>query len=328
VRYTIAVLGLSIACSAAAGQSEVLVSDFGGSKVVRFELATSLPIDHFVGFGISPLSDARGMAFDSAGDLYVASRGNSSIQRYDGQSGQPKGAFVNNNVGDLAAPEDLVFDDDGNLYVTSWNNSSVRRYDPDGDPDDEAFIFYQGNEPGFLNGPSGLAFGPDGNLYVVCRNSDEVKCYDGETGDYIETVLSPDNAVIDGPVGIVFDDDGNFYVSSEITDSIVKVDAQGDASTIVASGIGGLDSPWGITIGPDDKLYVAMRGGNGAVKRYTLDGTPMGDYLGANAGGLTGDYAFVIFKPDACLADANGDGILNILDFVTFQQLFQEGCGG
>jgi DNA-binding beta-propeller fold protein YncE len=108
----------------------------------------------------------------------------------------------------------------------------------------------------------------------------------------------------------------SLLVASEFSDAVLGYDATtgnflGD---FVSAGSGGLDSPRGLAIGPDDNLYVAS-GNTNAVLRY--DGAT-GAFIDAFATGLTGPFGLV-FGPD---------GNLYVADFGTAEVLRFNGTTG
>src|SRR5262249_21727800 len=98
-----------------------------------------------------------GLAFDNAGNLFVASdaRNNFSIQKIapDGS----ESLFANSGLG---FPSALAFDRAGNLFVANPSINTIEKFTPDGIGTEFA------NAADGLNLPVGLAFDTAGNLYV------------------------------------------------------------------------------------------------------------------------------------------------------------------
>jgi len=69
-----------------------------------------------------------GMAFDSAGNMYVSDFGSGTVDKYD-NNGNFLGAFITGITGD---PESLAFDAAGNLYVGRADGTDVQKYDSTG----------------------------------------------------------------------------------------------------------------------------------------------------------------------------------------------------
>src|SRR5262249_52014733 len=84
-------------------------------------------------------------------------------------------------------------------------------------------------------------------------------------------------------------------VSSDFNDSVQMYNFSGTRiGAFVPTGGGGLDSPQGITVGPDGDVYVSSANTD-QVLHYAPDGTPLGQFQ--HAGGLDQPW-FVTFGPD------------------------------
>lgn len=330
IRRALAAAFVCVPVAGASAQSEILVSDTA-SKVVRYQYPSGLPLDHFVGAGLTSLNDCRQMVLGPDGKLYVASRQNDSVLRYEGGTGYFVDVFVTSGFGGLSRPEGMTFGPDGMLYVSSRSNHRIIRYDPQ---TGAAELFASG---GGLNRPKGLAFGPDGHLYVASSNNDSVLRYDGQTGDFIGEVLTGSGPVpFSNPRGLLFDCDGYMYIASAGTNSIIRMDVTTMAvETFVASASGGLNFPQYMAFhptpcDPNRKLLVVMSGGNGRVLRYLGTGSNAGAFDGvvieSNSGGLGNNPMAVLVLPDACDADYNRDGVVDSGDLFDFLTDWSAGC--
>ena len=76
----------------------------------------------------SPSTYTTGMAFDSAGNLYVSDFSAGNIDKYD-SNGNFLGTFVSGLTGN---PESLAFDSAGNLYIGRADGPEVLKYDSAG----------------------------------------------------------------------------------------------------------------------------------------------------------------------------------------------------
>jgi DNA-binding beta-propeller fold protein YncE len=128
----------------------LLICDVGNHRIRRVEFATGV-IDTFAGTGErlpttdgsplkgTPLNGPRTMAFDAAGDLYVALREGNAIYRVDGKTATLRhvaGSGEQGYSGDggparlarLAGPKGLAWSR-GSLYVVDTENHVIRKID-------------------------------------------------------------------------------------------------------------------------------------------------------------------------------------------------------
>jgi uncharacterized protein (TIGR03437 family) len=139
------------------------------------------------------LAAPRGVAIDTAGNVYLADTGNNRIRRIDasGMINTVAGTSVAGNTGDgapalaatLSAPTGLAFDLDGNLFFADQSNNRIR-----------CFIVAQnivvavaGNgQPGYsgdgglapnarLRGPTSLAVDPAGNAFIADSGNHRIR---------------------------------------------------------------------------------------------------------------------------------------------------------
>lgn len=132
------------------GRKFLLICDVGNHRIRRVEFATGT-IDTYAGTGErkptpdgaplkgTPLNGPRTMAFDSAGDLYVALREGNAIFRVDGRSATLRhvaGTGEQGYSGDdgparqarLAGPKGLAWSR-GSLFVVDTENHVIRQID-------------------------------------------------------------------------------------------------------------------------------------------------------------------------------------------------------
>jgi hypothetical protein len=167
---------------------------------------------------------------------------------------------------------------------------------------------------------TGLAFdSTTGMLYVSTVDDNKLIIIDPATGDNA-TIGAFVNA--SGVEGLAYDTrTGTLYALSDLTDQLVTI----DVDTAIATPV--LDLPpvnWrGLAYDAELDALFASVSISGHLYRIDLAGDPSLDDIGMIAPAFAIQGLAIV--ADACLADVNGDGELNILDFVAFQGEFVAG---
>jgi sugar lactone lactonase YvrE len=214
--------------------------------------ASDLTITKFTTDGISSLFASTapgtpyGLAFDRAGNLYVAVSGD-KILRFTPEGAQSVFAETN-----LVTPTGLAFDGAGNLYVANNGDSTIAKFTPEGVG---SVLAASG-----LARPSGLAFDGAGNLYVANGSSRIMKF----TPEGVGSLFATTGAY---PTGLAFDGTGNLYAANYHGYNIQKFTPEGSSSVFASI----LNSPWGLAFDRAGNLYVANSGNS--IQKFKRDGT-------------------------------------------------------
>jgi len=234
-----------------------------------------------------------GVAFDAAGNLYIADSFNSRIRKVD-TSGNIStiagtgdfGYFGDTNAATKAGmnrPYSLAIDKSGNIYIADTYNDAVRK------------ITVSSGVMSTFAGTSQQGLGGDGGA---------------ATG-----------ALLDTPTGLVFDSAGNLYIVDTGNDRIRKVGTDGNISTFAGSGSSafsgdggpaasaGLNSPQGIAIDNAGNLFIADTF-NHRVRKITPDGTistVAGNGNGTQAGDGGPATQASLYYPKGLAVDRSGN---------------------
>jgi len=237
----------------------------------------SLTGAHLGGFDMP--EKPAGLAFDTAGNLYVASdaRNDYSILKF-----APDGSVSVFADSGLSNPSALAFDRAGNLFVANPRNNTIRKFTPDGVGTEFA------NEEDGLFLPVGLAFDTAGNLYVSNGSPGASGIVLKFTPDGVGSVFADSGLQV--PFGLAFDSAGNLYVANSLSNTIEKFSPTGQDLGVFAST--GMAGPLGLMFDPAGNLYVANRD-NSTIEKFSSTGEDLGVF--AHTGG--GPHFLAMFRP-------------------------------
>ena len=201
-------------------------SNLLGHRILKFAPDGSMSV-----FADSGLFQPKGLAFDSAGYLYVGDAANDTVFRY--ASSGTRVAFAQIS---MSGPRGMAFDDAGYLYIANSRLNTIERFAPNGTHSTFASTG--------LNNPHGLAFDRSGFLYAANLNRDSIEKFapDG-SHTLFATYSSP---VPIGAYGLAFDEEGILFVSDIFDGSILKFGPDGTLLGEFANS----SAPAFITFGP------------------------------------------------------------------------------
>jgi sugar lactone lactonase YvrE len=298
--------GISPVAIALDASDNLFLSDPVSNRVRRVDAATRI-ITTVAGTGdrgfagdsgpaaAAKFDEIRGLAFDSAGNLFIADMINERVRRiaaatrvistvagtgiigYSGDGGPATAAM-------LALPQTVTVDGAGNLYIADTDNARVRKVDAttgtmstvagtgtggfsgDGGPASAAVISYSTSVT--LDTSGNLYIADTGNLRIrrIDRTTNVISTVAGGPGDNVPATA----AVLLGPRDVALDAAGNVYIADQLNHRIRRVDAGTRMLTTVAgigtggfSGDGGpataakLYSPFGVAVDARNNIYIA-----------------------------------------------------------------------
>ncbi len=225
-----------------------------------------------------------GLAFDHAGDLYVADHLNDAIRKIDTTG-------IVTTVAGVGPSSNWWSKGQGSL-------SGISKHNGDGGPATQAI----------LDRPWGISFDAAGNLYIADRDEDAVRKVDtagiittvagtGQSG-YNGDAIAATNARLDRPTYVAFDASGNLLITDENNGRIRKVNRNGIISTVAGNGTFGctgdggpataaaLQDPNGVVLAPDGSFFVDDNECN-TVRRFRIGGS-IQPFAGTGVDGCSG----------------------------------------
>ncbi len=233
----------------------------------------------FVGDGgpatSAALSDAEGVAVDSAGNVYIADSNDHRVRKVgtDGTISTIAGDGFPSFRGDggpasaarLNTPYGIAVDTAGNLYIADLGNNRIRMVSPAG-----TITTVSGTDK--LHAPRNVAVDSAGNLYISEFGGAHVWMF--AAGGTLQNVAGTGVAGFAGdggpataaqlsfPCGLAFDSSGNLYIADSSNNRVRKV-ANGIITTILGTGDAGaalpnqLNLPTGVAVDSAGNLDVA-----------------------------------------------------------------------
>jgi sugar lactone lactonase YvrE len=229
-------------------------------------------------FASSGLSSPVGLAFDSAGSLYVGNNGNSTIVKFTSMGGVLSSngtVFTSSNLG---GPEGMAFDSAGNLYVANDNGNIVKFTSTGGVLSSSGTVIANVG-----SGAGGLAFDANGNLYVAIESgygsNASIEKFTLSGGVWTSAGAFGNSAsLLSFPLGLAFDSAGNLYVGDQGNSDIVKFNPSGTGAVFSTD----VDGPWGLAFDSAGNLYEADNWDND-IEKFPL----VGGVLSSNASVFT-----------------------------------------
>ena len=265
------------------------------------------------------LNAPRGIAFDGAGNLYIADSGNQRIRKvsngiittaagngaccYGGDGGPATSALFN-------SPSGVALDSNGNLYIADTNNNRIRQVTTGGTVNTVAgngSCCYSGdNGPATsaqLNSPFGITVDSAGNLYIADSNNSRIRLVAGGTistlagtngNGFTGDGVSATTTQLNFPYATALDTYGNLYIADNNNHRIRKVNA-GTITTAAGGATGdsgaapfsGMNQPWGTAKDSAGNIYVADTW-NHRIRKITPSGQ-ISTYAGNGLAGFSGD---------------------------------------
>lgn len=240
------------------------------------------------------------VAYDQAGDLYIADTGNNVIRKVaaSGIVTTVAGSEVQGFGGDggpataalLDTPTGIAIDARGDLFIADSHNQRIRMVNAQGIISTVAgngVAGYSGDGGAAASAslflPRAVAVDAAGDLYIADAGNNRIRkvsngiistvAGDGEQG-YSGDGAAAISAGLDTPTGVAVDGEGNLYIADSHDQRIRMVNAQGVISTVGGDGTLGfsgdsgsaaqatLARPTGVAVDAMGNIYIADIGNN------------------------------------------------------------------
>jgi len=276
VRGFFALLFLLAPLEAPADSASIIyLTTFKGNTVQKFSTTGAK-----LGTAYSTISPT-GLAFDSAGNLFVAS---DDPVGYSIRKVAPDGTSTVFATDGLSAPHGLAIDQFNNVFVANAQSDMIMKYAPDG-----SFTVFADAGVGVAH-PTGLLFDATGTLFVT-------NAFGGPARTGSVQKFAPDGTAtvfadsgFDAAYGLAIDATGNVYVSNFAANTVQKFAPDGSYLGVFASAP--LNGPHGMLFNSDGNLLVASNGYS-RIEMFS----PTGSYLGVFATTGSGPHFFAVNPP-------------------------------
>ena len=238
------------------------------------------------------LTSPEGIAFDEAGDLFIADTGNNVIREVNTAgiistvAGTGTAGF--NNDGPVATAAQLsspwsvsvAVAQDGSLYIADLGNNRIRKVTTSGVistiAGDGTRAFTGDGGPAAtaeLNQPTAIAIDPAGNLYIADSENNRVREISASTG-IIESIcgtgivastktdLGDDGpasmATINEPYALYFDQSGNLFIADRLDSLIRQINGLAVSLTYATIKVGNVSPPQIVDLANDGNAALLL----------------------------------------------------------------------
>jgi hypothetical protein len=259
------------------------------------------------GGGDGQVLGPRGIATDSAGNVYVADQ-NTRVQKFSAAGVfQFKFATGGSSAGAVVSPFGVAVAASGDIYVTDGfperTSGHVQKFDSAGTFVTSWGTMGAGNGQ-FIAGAGGVAVDSAGNVYVADPGNHRVQKFTS-AGAFISSFggLGSGNGQMSGPSGVAIDAADNVYVADTGNNRVQVFNTSGGFLRkwgSAGAGDGQFAAPLALSVDGSANVYVADTG-NSRIQTFDSAGT----FLNSCGGFGTGPNEFA--NPQGVAADGSGN---------------------
>ena len=260
--------------------------------------ASAAAITPFGTAGIGPgqIEDARGIATDASGNVWVVDRLNHRVMKYD-SSGKFLLQFgsAGSGNGQFSDPRGIAVNQNGTVWVTDEGNNNVQAFSSTGQ-------FIRNMASTSFADPYGVATGQGGVLWVSDVASHMLFEFN-ENGTFIRTATGTEQgpnkpAEMTTPSGLAVDTAGNVWISDWSANRVQEYNSNGEfvrQFSSVPGTSGHLETPISIAAAPSGNLLVTEEKNNRVVV-FQPTGTYLRQFGSAGSGnaGLSAPKAIAV----------------------------------
>lgn len=294
-----ALASLNILAAPSQAQQQLLVADRLSNSVYRYSTSGAL-LGTVLTDNVNLLGPSGLTLSPDQTKIFVTSTGNSQVVQYDYNVATglaTNGSVFADGSDGIAFPSSVKFSQDGSkIYVSNLGGTGVAQFNPDGSSAGAAINGLIGGGAYFQY--SGLAYAPNGELLVgAFQNAPAANAGAVAKSNLPITGISDfinGSTSLNGASGLLVN--GNdLYVTGMFAGTISRYDA---TTGVIdpAFGVTGLASPQGLVASLDGNGFLVgnlgVSNGSGNISRYAFDGTLIGTFASAGAGGFSEPTGF------------------------------------
>ena len=266
------------------------VDDFNGTNWKDYNAGRSVG---------AAIADARGIARDKEGRLYLATYTAGTITRINDMSGAGYTTLTIPSGRSFSSPNAVAVDSQDRIYIADAGGKIVRVDNMNGDNWTEYSA--PGSGVGRLGIPYSIALDAAGRIYVGDIDNGRLIRFDDMTGAGWIELTTMGGQVLSTPYSIALDSSGGIYVADAGGDRIAYAANMSDTTGLsyggFGSGVGQFQQPGGVALDDSGKIYIADINNNRLVCIQTMAGVGWHTYGSVGSGaGFTNGPAHILLQ--------------------------------